>query len=92
MDVDDVHSADVVFPGDLPEKRADVDDEELPLEINSSTEPTLDRRALAHQLLAVHVPVHVPEQVCHQCLKPYPCSHVRWARVVLQRAGENSHG
>jgi hypothetical protein len=67
------------------------DESEPPSDDIGGTEPTTDRRALAHRLLALHVPIHVPEMVCHQCLKPYPCADVRWARVVMQRAGE-SHG
>jgi len=52
-----------------------------------STEPTPTKVATARRLLEIHQRIWVPEEVCRQCLKPWPCADVRWSKVVLQRAG-----
>jgi hypothetical protein len=52
-----------------------------------STEPTHERLMTARRLLAMHVRVCVPEEICHHCLKSWPCADVRWATVVKHRAG-----
>jgi len=57
-----------------------------------STEPTHERLMTARRLLGMHVRVCVPEEVCHHCLKPWPCADVRWSNVVIHRAGGSGAG
>jgi hypothetical protein len=41
--------------------------------------------AAAEIIVEEHVHICVPEPVCHRCLKPWPCSDVEWARMILAR-------
>lgn len=52
------------------------------------TDPTPTKVATARRLLDLHREIDTPvHNFCGWCLKPWPCTDVRWSTVVIERAG-----